>query len=222
MPKIVFHAVVALVFGTLAVVLPDRVFPPDDNYRSISDLGEAFRGFVLGSFRFAMGLFAGLTLVAGLTSPGGGGTRRPVALLLASLFAVAVVGASGFAFRGPTYFPAAASIEDRDHWARRRLGRPYVEAVAWAAASPAVREACGTELRFGPARDARNAVHVGSREWRCTLTLDVEGERGSARLSLTALLPISPGEARPVVGPATLEVRGRTVVLDSAGVAPGS
>ena len=84
MTKTVLYAVAAIVFGVLAVLLPDRLFPSDINYRTISALGEAFRGFVLGSFRFAMGAFAGLTLVAGLTSLGGGGARRPVALVLSS------------------------------------------------------------------------------------------------------------------------------------------
>lgn len=221
MTKGILFAASALVLGVLAVVVPDRLFPPDMNYRTISVLGEAFRGFVLGSFRFAMGAFAGLALVAGLSSIGGGGARRPAALVLSSLFALGVVGVSGFAFRGLTHFPSGGSIEDRHRWASLRLARPYREAVAWAAMSPAVREACGESLRFGPAPGTRNVVLVGSGDGTATLTLDVEGEKGSARLEVTAVLPYSPPDARPVVRSATLEAGGRRIGLDSAGSALG-
>jgi len=221
MKKAVLFAVAALVFGILAVVVPDRLGPPEMNYGTISVLGEAFRAFILGSFRFVMGAFAGLALVAGLTSLGGGGARRPVTLVLYSLFALCVVGVSGPAFRSLTRFPSAGSLEERHRWAERRLDRPYREAVAWAAAAPGLREACGESLRFGPAPHARNVVLVGSGEWSATLTLDVEGEKGSARLAMTAVLPFSPLDARPVVRSATLEAGGRRTGLDSAGNAVG-
>lgn len=217
--KGVCFALAALLLGVLAVVLPDRLFPPDVNYRTISALGEAFRGFVLGGFRFAMGAFAGLALAAAATSIGGGGARRPVALAISALFALGVVGVSGFAFRGLTHFPAGGSLEERDRWADLRLDRPYREVVAWAAASSAVREACGESLRFGPAPGTRNVVFAGSGEWTATLTLDVEGEKGSARLAVTAVLPYSPKEARPVVSSAALEAGGRSRGLDSSGAA---
>jgi hypothetical protein len=215
--KAVLFAVAALLFGVLAVVVPDRLFPPEMNYRTISVLGEAFRAFVLGSFRFALGAFAGLTLAAGLTSLGGGGARRPGVLVLSSLFALAVIGVSGFGFRGLTYFPSGGSIEERHRWAAMRLDRPYREVVAWAAAAPGIREACGESLRFGPAPGTRNLVLVGSSDWSATLTLDVEGEKGNARLAVTAVLPFSPTDARPVVRSATLETNGRSSGLDSAG-----
>ena len=221
MRKAVLFAVAALLFGVLAVVVPDRLVPPELNYRTISVFGEAFRGFVLGSFRFAMGAFAGLALVAGLSSLGGGGARRPVALVLSSVFALIVIGASGFAFRGLTHFPSAGSLEERDRWAVVTLGRPYREAVAWASAAPGVREACGESLRLGPATGMRNVVLVGKGLWTATLTLDVEGEKGSARLKVTAVLPFSPKDARPVVEPAVLEAGGRSIALDSAGNALG-
>jgi hypothetical protein len=221
MVKIVLYALAALLFGVLAVVVPDRLFPPEMNYRTISVLGEAFRAFVLGSFRFAMGAFAGLALVAGLSSLGGGGARRPVALVLSSVFALTVIGASGFVFRGLTHFPSGGSLEERHRWADLRLARPYREAVAWAAASPAVREACGESLRFGPASGTRNVVLVGSSDWTATLTLDVEGEKGSAQLAVTAVLPFSPPNARPGVRSASLEAGGGRVALDSAGNALG-
>ncbi len=217
MLKTVLFAAAALVLGVLAVVLPDRLFPPDVNYRTISALGEAFRGFVLGGFRFAMGAFAGLALAAAATSVGGGGARRPVALAVSALFALGVVGVSGFAFRGLTHFPSGGSLEERHRWADLRLDRPYREVVAWAAASSAVREACGESLRFGPAPGTRNVVFAGSGDWTATLTLDVEGEKGSARLAVTAVLPYSPKEARPVVSSATLEAGGRRRELDPAG-----
>lgn len=217
MTKALLFGVAALLFGVLAVVVPDRIFPPDLNYRTISSLGEAFRGVILGSFRFALGAFAGLALAAGLSSLGGGGARRPVALVLSALFALGVVGVSGLAFRGLTHFPSGGSIEQRHRWAGLRLGRPYDEAVAWAAAAPAVREACGEALRFGPAPGARNVVFVDSREWTATLTLDVEGEKGSARLEVALGIPLSPPEARPVIRTATLEAGGRRTGLDSAG-----
>ncbi|HYN41434.1 MAG TPA: hypothetical protein VE129_06640 [Thermoanaerobaculia bacterium] len=219
--KALLFAVSALLFGVLAVVVPDRLFPPEMNYRTISVLGEAFQAFVLGSFRFALGAFAGLTLAAGLTSLGGGGARRPVALVLSSLFALAVVGVSGFGFRGLTHFPSRGSIEERHRWAGMRLDRPYREVVAWAAASPAVQEACGEALRFGPAPGTRNVVLVGSSDWTATLTLDVEGEKGSARLAVTAVLPFSPPDARPVVRSGTLAAGGGRTGLDSAGNALG-
>ena len=217
MSKGVLLTLAAIVFGVLAVALPDRLFPPDLNYRTISPYGEAFRGFVLGSFRFAMGAFAGLTLVAGIAALGGGGARRPVVLVVSSLFALAVVGVSGFVFRGMTYFPSGGSLEDRHRWAELRLARPYREAVAWVAAAPAVHEACGTSLRFGPATAARNLVVVGEDAWTATLTFDVEGEKGTARLSLEATLPFSPKDARAGVRSATLEAGGRRIALDSAG-----
>jgi hypothetical protein len=219
--KALLYAVSALLFGVLAVAVPDRLFPPEMNYRTISVLGEAFRAFVLGSFRFALGAFAGLTLAAGLTSLGGGGARRPGVLVLSSLLALAVVGVSGFGFRGLTHFPSRGSIEERDRWAAMRLDRPYREAVAWAAASPAVREACGEVLRFGPAPGTRNVVLVGSSDWSATLTLDVEGEKGSARLAVTAVLPFSPKDARPLVRSAMLETGVSRTGLDSAGNALG-
>jgi hypothetical protein len=217
MSKGILLTLAAVVFGVVAVVLPDRLFPPDLNYRTISPYGEAFRGFVLGSFRFALGAFAGLTLVAGLAALGGGGARRPAMLVVSSLFAVAAIGATGFVFRGMTYFPSGGSLEDRNRWAELRLARPYREAVAWAAAAPAVQEACGTSVRFGPATVARNLVVVGEGRWTATLTLDVEGEKGTARLFLEATLPFSPEDARARVGSATLEAGGRRVALDSAG-----
>ena len=218
MTKSVLYAAAAIVFGVLAVVLPDRLFPPDTNYRSISVVVVAFRGVILGSFRFALGAFSGLALAAGLARLAGGGARRPVALVVASLFGILVVGASGFAFRGLTYFPSSGSLEQRHRWAERWLDRPYREAVAWASASEAVREACGTAVRFGPATEARNAVLVGTREWTATFTLDVEGEKGSARLEMAVTVPFEPKDARPVVA-ATLEADGRRVPLDSAGSA---
>lgn len=211
------YAVAAVAFAVLAVVLPDRLFPPDDNYRVVSVLGEAFRGWVLGTFRAGMGLFSGLALVAGLASLEGAGARRPAALLLSSLFGLLVVGVSGFAFRGPTHFPARGSLEARDRWGGWKLGRPYRAAVDWAAAAPAVREACGTALRFGPARDARNAVSVGGEAWDAAFTLEIAGEKGSGRLGLTLRLPLAPRDARPVVAAATLETGGRVVPLDSSG-----
>ncbi len=221
MTKSLFYALAALVFGVLAVFVPDRLFSTDMNYRTISSLGEAFRGFVLGSFRFALGAFAGLALVAGLSSIGGGGARRPVALVLSALLSLAVIGVSGFAFRGLTHFPANGTLEERHRWAELRLARPYREAVAWVAAAPTVREACGEALRFGPARDARNVVLVGSGEYLATLMLDVEGEKGSARLTMTATLPYAPQDARAVVRSASLEAGGGRVALDSAGNALG-
>lgn len=226
MTKGVCFAFAALLLGVVSVVVPDRLFPPDVNYRTISALGEAFRGFVLGGFRFAMGAFAGLALVAAATSVGGGGARRPMALAVSALFALGVVAVSGFAFRGLTHFPANGALEERHRWADLRLDRPYREVVAWAAASTAVREACGESPRFGPAPGTRNVVFAGSSDWTATLTLDVEGEKGSARLAVTAVLPYSPKEARPVVSSATLEAGGRRRGLDSSGAAlegrPGS
>jgi len=102
-----------------------------------------------------------------------------------------------------------------------RLARPYREAVAWAAAASAVREACGESLRFGPAPGTRNVVLVGSADWTATLTLDVEGEKGSAQLAVTAVLPFSPPDARVVIRSATIETGGRSAGLDSAGNALG-
>lgn len=221
MTKALLFAVAAVVFGVLAVVVPDRLFPPEMNYRTISALGEAFRGFVLGSFRFAMGAFAGLALVAGLAALGGGGARRPVALVVSSLLAIGVIAVSGFAFRGLTHFPSGGSLEERHRWAEMRLDRPYRAVAVWVAASPALRETLGETLRFGPATEARNVVFVGTGEWSTTLTLDVEGEKGSGRLALQATLPFSPESARPVVGSAVLEAAGRRVVLDSSGSAVG-
>lgn len=221
MTKALLFAVAALVFGVLAVVVPDRLFPPEMNYRTISAFGEAFRGFVLGSFRFAMGAFAGLALAAGLASLGGAGARRPVALVVSSLFAIGVIAVSGFVFRGPTHFPSGGSVEERHRWAEMRLDRPYRAVAAWVAASPAVREALGGALSFGPAMGTRNVVFVGTGEWSTTLTLDVEGEKGSGRLALEATLPFTPESARPVVGSAVLEVAGRRVGLDSSGSAVG-
>jgi hypothetical protein len=98
-----------------------------------------------------------------------------------------------------------------------RLDRPYREVVAWAAASPAVREVCGEALLLGPAPGTRNVVVVGSSDWSATLTLDVEGEKGSARLEVSAALPFSPSDARPVVRSAALETKGQSTGLDSAG-----
>ena len=152
MTKALLFAVAALVFGVLAVVVPDRLFPPEMNYRTISTFGEAFRGFILGSFRFAMGAFAGLALVAGLASLGGVGARRPVALVVSSLFAIGVIAVSGFAFRGFTHFPAGGSLEERHRWAEMRLDRPYRAVAVWVAASSALREALGEALGFGPFR----------------------------------------------------------------------
>jgi hypothetical protein len=210
-------AVAALVLGILAVVVPDRLLPPEMNYRTVSVLDEAFRAFILGSFRFAMGAFAGLALVAGLTSFGGGGARRPGALVLSSLLAVAVVGASAFAFRGVNGFPSGGTLEERHRWAEMRLRRPYGALAAWVAAAPAVREACGEALHVGPAAGERNVVLVGSGEFSMTFTLDVEGEKGSGRLSVGAVLPFSPADARPVVRSARLVTSGRSMGLDSAG-----
>ncbi len=105
MTKTLLFAVAALVFGVLAVVVPDRLFPPEMNYRTISAFGEAFRGFVLGSFRFAMGAFAGLALAAGLSSLGGGGARRPVALVVSSLFAMGVIARLGIRLPRPDALP---------------------------------------------------------------------------------------------------------------------
>ena len=221
MTKALLFAVAALVFGVLAVVVPDRLFPPDMNYRTISAFGEAFRGFVLGSFRFAMGAFAGLALAAGLAALGGVGARRPVALVVASLFAIVVIAVSGFAFRGLTSFPSGGSLEERHRWAEMRLRRPYRASAAWVAASPALREVLGEAFRFGPAAEARNVVFVGAGEWSMTLTLDVEGEKGSGRLALEATLPFSPESARPVVGSAVLEAAGRRVLLGSSGSGVG-
>lgn len=221
MTKALLFAVAALVFGVLAVVVPDRLFPPEMNYRTISTFGEAFRGFILGSFRFAMGAFAGLALVAGLASLGGVGARRPVALVVSSLFAIGVIAVSGFAFRGFTHFPAGGSLEERHRWAEMRLDRPYRAVAVWVAASSALREALGEALGFGPATDARNVVFVGKEEWSTTLTLDVEGEKGSGRLVLEATLPFSPEDARAAVGSAVLEAAGRRIVLDSSGSAVG-
>lgn len=218
MTKGVLYAVAAIVFGVLAVVLPDRLLPPDTNYRTLTVVGEAFKAVILGAFRFALGAFSGLALSAGLASLAGGGARRPAALLLASLFGILVVGVSGFAFRGLSYFPSSGSLEERHRWAEMRLDRPYREAVAWAGASEAVRAACGAALRFGPAVGARNAAFVGTREWTATFTLDVEGEKGNARLEMTVTVPFEPKDARPVVA-ATLEAGGRRVPLDSAGSA---
>ena len=219
--KSALYALSALSFGVLAVILPDRLFPVDDNYRTISVFGEAFRGFVLGSFRFAMGAFAGLALAAGLASLRGGGARRPVALVVSALFAVGVIGVSGFVFRVVTHFPSGGSLEERHRWAEMRLDRPYREAVRWASSAPALHDACGAPLRLGPATDARNVVFVGAEEWTATLTLDVEGEKGSARLNLEATLPFSPTDARPVVTEAAFESGGRRVALDPAGNAVG-
>ncbi|MFN7990467.1 MAG: hypothetical protein U0529_23560 [Thermoanaerobaculia bacterium] len=216
MTKGVVYAAAAIVVGVLAVVLPDRLFPPDTNYRTLTVVGEAFKAVILGAFRLALGAFSGLALSAGLASIGGAGARRPVALVFAALFGLLVVGVSGFAFRGLSFFPSSGSLEERHRWAEMRLDRPYREAVAWAAASGAVREACGASLRFGPAVGARNAVLVGTREWTATLTLDVEGEKGSGRLELTETLPFEPKDTRPVIS-ATLEAGGRRVALDSAG-----
>jgi hypothetical protein len=221
MTKSALFALSALVFGVLAVVLPDRLVPVSDNYRTISAFGEAFRGFILGSFRFAMGVFAGLALAAGLASLRGGGARRPVALVVSALFAVAVIGVSGFVFRVVTHFPSGGSLEERHRWAEMRLDRPYREAVGWASAAPALHDACGAPLRFGPATDARNVVLVGAEEWTVTFTLDVEGEKGRARLTLEATFPFSPKDARPVVREAAFESGGRRVTLDSAGNAVG-
>lgn len=216
MSKGLLYAVAAIVFGLLAVVLPDRLFPPDTNYRTLSVVGEAFKAVVLGGFRLAIGAFSGLALAAGLAALFGGGARRPVALVLASLFGILVVGVSGFAFRGLSFFPESGSLEERHRWAELRLDRPYREAVAWAAASEAVRAACGAGARFGPAAGARSAVLVGTREWTATFTLDVEGETGRARLEMTETLPFEPKDARPAIV-ATLEAGGRRVPLDSAG-----
>ena len=217
MKKAVLFAVAALVFGILAVVVPDRLLPPEMNYRTIVVFGEALRAFILGSFRFAMGAFAGLALVAGLTSFGGGRARRPGALVLSSLFAVAVVGASAFAFRGVSSFPSGGTLEARHRWAEMRLRRPYRAVVAWAAAAPVVRDACGEALQVGPAAGERNVVLVGSGEFSMTFTFDVEGEKGSGRLSVGAVLPFSPADARPVVRSARLVTGGRSMGLDSAG-----
>ena len=211
------YTVAALAFGIAAVLVPDRIFPPDDNYRTLSVVGEAFRGVVLGSFRFAMGAFAGLGLAAGLGSIGGRGARRPVALVFAALLALVLVAFSGFALRGVTHFPAGGTLEERHRWAELRLERPYMEAVAWAAVAPALREACGESLRFGPAAGGRNVVRAGTEEWASTFTLDIEGELASARLVLTTRLPFSPKDARPIVGEAILEAGGRSQALDPAG-----
>ena len=212
----VVYAVAAVVAGVLAVVLPDRLFPPDSNYRTLTVVGEAFKGVVLGGFRLALGAFAGLALAAGLAAIRGGGARRPVALVVAGLLAILVVGVSGFAFRGLSFFPKDGTLEERHRWAEMRLDRPYRETVAWAAASAAVRDAFGASPRFGPAAGARNAVLVGTREWTATFTLDVEGEKGRGRLEASMTLPFEPRDARPEVS-ATLEAEGRRVPLDSAG-----
>lgn len=214
-------ALVSLGFGVAAVLLPDRLFPPDDNYRTLSAVEEAFRGVLLGSIRFVVGGLAGFGLAAALLPQGGGGGRRSVALVVTALFALAAVGLSGPAFRGMTRFPGGGSLEERHRWAEARLGRPYREAVAWAASAPAVREACGGSARFGPAEGGRNVVRVGSAEWSSTLTLDVEGERGAARLALETRLPLKPEDSRPVVLEAVLEAEGRRVRLDRTGSAGG-
>ncbi len=217
MTKAFLLAVAALVFGILAVVVPDRLLPPDMSSGTISVPGEAFRSFILGSFRFAMGAFAGLALAAGLTSFGGGRARRPGALVLSSLFAVAVVGASGLAFRGVSSVPSGGTLEERHRWAEMRLRRPYRAVAAWAAAAPVVREVCGDALHVGPAARERNVVLVGTGEFSMTFTLDVEGEKGSGRLSVGAVLPFSPADARAVVRSARLVTGGRRMELDSAG-----
>ena len=186
MKKIVLHGLPALVLAVLAVALPDRLVPPDDNYRIVSTVEEVFRAVVLGSFRFALGAFAGLALAAGLASvPGHGGARRRVALVVSALFGLGLVAVSGILFRGLAVFPAGASLDVRHRWAGNRLGSAYAAAVAWGAASPAVRAACGESPRFAPAPAARNAVRVDPREWAFTFTLDVQGEKGSGRLALS-------------------------------------
>ena len=80
--------------------------------------------------------------VAGLSSHGGGGARRPRAHVLSSLVGLVVIGASGFVFRGVSHFPSGGAIEDRHRWADTRLARPCRESVEWEAASPALHEAC--------------------------------------------------------------------------------
>ena len=221
MKKGLLYGVAAIVAGILAVTLPDRLLPPEENYRVVSVFGDAFRGFVLGSFRLAMGAFCGLALVAGLAGLRGGGARRPVALVLASLFGMVVIGVSGLLFGGLPDFPADGTIDRRHAWGVRRFARPYRQAVAWASEAPAVRDACGTSLRFGPARDGRNVVEAGLGGWTVHLTLDVEGEKGTARLRMVASLPSTPEDARLVVGGAALETSDRRVELDPEGNAPG-
>lgn len=214
----VLYVVSAIAFALVAVVLPDRLVPPDDNFRVVSSVEEAFRAVVLGSFRLALGAFAGLALAAGLgTLLGAGAARRPVALVVSALLALAVAAVSGVAFRGLAVFPAGADLDVRHRWASAKLGPPYAAAVAWGEASPAVRAACGASPRFGPAPETRNAARVDAREWTFTFTLDVEGEKGSGRLVLSGVLPLEPEGARPAVSTALLTAEGAAVPLDSAG-----
>lgn len=222
MSRTALYALSALLVALLAVALPDRLVPPDDNYRIVSSVEEVFRAFVLGSFRFLVGAFAGLALAAGLaTLLGGGAARRPVALVLSGLLALVVVATSGIVFRGFAVFPADRPLAVRHRWASVKLGPPYAAAVAWGAASPAVRAACGEALRFAPVPAARNAARIDSKEWSFTFTLEVEGEKGRARLALSGVLPLEPEGARVAVGTALLTAGGVPTPLDSAGNAVG-
>lgn len=214
----VLYALAALACALLAVALPDRLVPPDDNFRVVSSVEEVFRAVVLGSFRMLLGAFAGLALAAGLaTLFGAGGARRPVALVVSALLAAAVIAFSGVVFRGFAVFPAEAPLEVRHRWATAKLGPPYAAAVAWGAGSTAIRAACGEALRIAPAPATRNAARIDAREWTFTFTLDVEGEKGRGRLVLSGVLPLEPAGAPPAIGTALLTAGGVPVPLDSAG-----
>ncbi len=222
MSRTALYALAALVVAILAVALPDRLFPPDDNYRIVSTVEVLFRAVVLGSFRLLLGAFAGLALAAGLsTLLGGGAARRPIALVLSGLLALAVAATSGVVFRGFAVFPADGPLAVRHRWASVKLGPPYAAAVAWAAASPAVRAACGEAPRFAPAPATRNAARIDAKEWSFTFTLDVEGEKGLGRLALSGVLPVRPEGARPAIATALLAAGGSPTPLDSAGNAVG-
>jgi hypothetical protein len=220
--KIVLYGLPALVFAVLAAALPDRLIPPDDNYRMVSTVMETVRLTVLVPFRLALGAAAGLALASGLASLArDGASRRAMGLLLFVPVALGLVAASGVLVRGAGSFPSGGTLAERHHWALFKLGRTYAAAVAWGAASPAVRAACGEAPRFAPAPGTRNAVRIDTKEWTFTFTLDVEGEKGSGRLALSGVLPLEPEGARVAIATALLTAGGVPAPLDSAGNAVG-
>ena len=220
MTKAFLLAVAALVFGVLAVVVPDRLFPPEMNYRTIS---VARRGVSrvhprVVPIRDGRVRRSGARRRADLVRRGRGeaarGARPVVPLRRGRRRAL-----SGFAFRGLTHFPSGG-IAARSATAGPRCdSTPYRAVAAWVAAAPVVREACGEALRFGPAAAANGTSSSSApASGSTTLTLDVEGEKGSGRLAVGGRCSRSRRRMRrPVVRSARLETGGRRIGLDSAG-----
>ena len=84
------------------------------------------------------------------------------------------------------------SIEARHQWGLKALGEDYVQTVLWLKSAPFVSENLGKVIKVAPVDKPNYLTYFSNEGALGKFTLEVKGERGTARCVMSGVFPSSP------------------------------